>query len=193
MLTFLTLSLLSVSTLSNAFEVISPSVKNFWVTNHTNTLLWTYNNTDATEFSVQLLNSNQSSLIGNFQIGNSLTTANKSANIRLDAIPTGEYTLLFVNSSNYELDHPQVYYSTEKFQIMPNGTQPATISDSNGDTTTATTSGTPDATISADSNNNNDNSNTDDTNAAKSNAFVVLSATGSLLLASVVLATVSTL
>lgn len=84
---------------TTAFIVSSPSSDDYWVSNHTNTLNWKANaTTDAEYFSVQLLNANQSSLIGNFQVGNALTTANGTAQIALDAIPAGQYTLLLVNS-----------------------------------------------------------------------------------------------
>lgn len=83
---------------ANAFTVSSPSSDSFWVSNHTNVLNWKANSTDADHFSVQLLNANQSSLNGNFQIANALNTVNGTAVIQLDAIPEGQYTLLLVNS-----------------------------------------------------------------------------------------------
>ncbi|KAN0063412.1 hypothetical protein ACQY0O_004578 [Thecaphora frezii] len=110
------------------FEVSFPNSNGgYWVTNYTNTLNWKANSSDPTYFSVQLLNSNNSQLNGNFQIGNALNTVNGSAQIFIDRIPSGSYTLLFVNSSNYELDHPQVYYASSTFEIKPNGTTPAEV------------------------------------------------------------------
>ncbi|GAC96417.1 hesp-379 protein [Pseudozyma hubeiensis SY62] len=85
------------------------------------------NSSDPSFFSVQLLNSNNSQLNGNFQIGNALLTTNGSAQIFIDQIPAGNYKLLFVNSSNYQLDHPQVYYTSDSFDVKPNGTQPAQV------------------------------------------------------------------
>lgn len=87
----------------------------------------TANSSDPSFFSVQLLNSNNSQLNGNFQIGNALLTTNGSAQIFIDQIPAGTYKLLFVNSSNYQLDRPQVYYTSGSFDIKPNGTQPAPV------------------------------------------------------------------
>ncbi|EPQ26609.1 uncharacterized protein PFL1_05930 [Pseudozyma flocculosa PF-1] len=111
-----------------AFEVSFPNDNGgYWVTNYTNTLNWKANSSDASFFSVQLLNSNNSQLNGNFQIGNALTTANGSSQIFIDQIPTGTYKLLFVNSSNYELDRPQVYFESTSFEIKPNGTTPAQV------------------------------------------------------------------
>ncbi len=54
--------------------------------------------------------------------------------------PSGTYTLLFVNSSNYELDHPQVYYTSSSFEIKPNGTQPAPVTaNTNADPSSSST------------------------------------------------------
>ncbi|SAM85680.1 uncharacterized protein UBRO_20924 [Ustilago bromivora] len=99
----------------------------YWVTNYTNTLNWKANSSDPALFSVQLLNSNRSQLNGNFQIGNALNTANGSTQIFIDCIPSGTYTMLFVNSSNYELGCTQVYYTSSLFEVRPNGTQPAQV------------------------------------------------------------------
>ena len=78
------------------------------------------------------------------------------ANIVLDLIPTGTYTLLFVNSSNYALDReaksergannaycgpfagPQVYHTSAPFEIKSNGSLAAVYSPPT--TTTARTS-----------------------------------------------------
>ncbi|UZJ52379.1 hypothetical protein CBS101457_001699 [Exobasidium rhododendri] len=134
-MTFLTLRLsfllLSVALLQlyvpsvTAFGLLYPSTDTYWVTNSTNQLHWSHTPEDPSYFSVELLNSNSSSLAGNFQIGNALTTENGTAKIPLDLIPTGKYTLLFVNSSNYALDHPQVYFTSQVFDIKPSGTTAA--------------------------------------------------------------------
>ncbi|KAJ1029776.1 hypothetical protein NDA13_003018 [Ustilago tritici] len=118
--------LVSLVGLSQAFEMTFPNNNGgYWVTNYTNTLV--ANSSDPALFSVQLLNLNESQLNGNFQIGNALNTANGSAQIFIDRIPSGTYTVLFVNSSNYELDHAQVYYTSSSFEVRPNGTQPAQV------------------------------------------------------------------
>ncbi|SNX83342.1 uncharacterized protein MEPE_02049 [Melanopsichium pennsylvanicum] len=130
--------LASLAGLAHAFEVSFPNnTGGYWVTNHTNTLNWKANSSDPTYFSVQLLNSNNSQLNGNFQIGNALNTANGTAQIFIDQIPSGTYTLLLVNSSNYALDRPQVYYTSSSFEIKPNGTTPAQV--------TANTNANPDS------------------------------------------------
>jgi len=113
----------------------------------------TANSSDPSFFSVQLLNANSSQLNGNFQIGNALLTANGTAQIFIDRIPSGTYSLLFVNSSNYELDRPQVYYTSSSFEVKPNGTQPAEVTantnaDPNSSATTAAT-GSATATLSS--------------------------------------------
>ena len=121
-------ALASLVGLSQAFEITFPNDNGgYWVTNYTNTLNWKANSTDPTYFSVQLLNSNNSQLNGNFQIGNALLTENGTAQIFIDRIPSGTYSLLFVNSSNYQLDKPQVYATSNSFEIKPNGTQPAQV------------------------------------------------------------------
>ncbi|KAJ1027512.1 hypothetical protein NDA18_003515 [Ustilago nuda] len=140
--------------LSQAFEMTFPNSNGgYWVTNYTNTLNWKANSSDPALFSVQLLNSNNSQLKGNFQIGNALNTANGSAQIFIDRIPSGTYTVLFVNSSNYELDHAQVYYTSSSFEVRPNGTEPAQVTantnaDPNSSATQAAT-GSVNATLSS--------------------------------------------
>lgn len=115
--------------------------------------LQTANSSDPSYFSVQLLNANNSKLNGNFQIGNALLTANGTAQVFIDRIPSGTYSLLFVNSSNYELDHPQVYYTSSSFEVKPNGTEPAPVTantnaDPSSSSTTAAT-GSASATLSS--------------------------------------------
>ncbi|TKY86711.1 hypothetical protein EX895_004351 [Sporisorium graminicola] len=140
--------------LSQAFEINFPNNNGgYWVTNYTNTLNWKANSSDPSYFSVQLLNANNSQLNGNFQIGNALLTANGTSQIFIDRIPSGTYTLLLVNSSNYELDHTQVYYTSNSFEIKPNGTQPAEVTantnaDPSSSSTTAAT-GSASATLSS--------------------------------------------
>ncbi|EST07533.1 Ser-Thr-rich glycosyl-phosphatidyl-inositol-anchored membrane family [Kalmanozyma brasiliensis GHG001] len=161
--------LASLVSLSQAFEMSFPNSNGgYWVTNYTNTLNWKANSSDASFFSVQLLNSNNSQLNGNFQVGNALTTENGTAQIFIDQIPSGTYTLLFVNSSNYELDRPQVYYTSSSFEIKPNGTQPAEVTaNTNADpsSSSTTTPNGPTQTLSSVSNsqtgrpNNGNNSN----------------------------------
>ncbi|KIS70385.1 uncharacterized protein UMAG_10816 [Mycosarcoma maydis] len=147
-------ALASVVGLSQAFEITFPNSNGgYWVTNYTNTLNWKANSSDPSFFSVQLLNANSSQLNGNFQIGNALLTANGTAQIFIDRIPSGTYSLLFVNSSNYELDRPQVYYTSSSFEVKPNGTQPAEVTantnaDPNSSATTAAT-GSATATLSS--------------------------------------------
>lgn len=57
--------------------------------------------------------------------------------------------------SNYELNNPQVYYTSGQFEIKPNGTQPADVQANSNATpddnaSTHTTAGSsPDATLSA--------------------------------------------
>lgn len=102
--------------------------------------MYAANSSDPSYFSVQLLNANNSQLNGNFQVGNALVTQNGTAQIFIDRIPSGTYTLLFVNSSNYELDHPQVYYTSSSFEIKPNGTQPASVTaNTNADPSSSST------------------------------------------------------
>ncbi|CBQ71771.1 conserved hypothetical protein [Sporisorium reilianum SRZ2] len=133
--------LASLAGLSQAFEINFPNNNGgYWVTNYTNTLNWKANSSDPSFFSVQLLNANNSQLNGNFQIGNALVTANGTAQIFIDRIPSGTYSLLFVNSSNYELDRPQVYYTSSPFEVKPNGTQPAPVTaNTNADPSSSST------------------------------------------------------
>ncbi|SPO23031.1 uncharacterized protein UTRI_01709 [Ustilago trichophora] len=146
--------LASLAGLSQAFEITFPNNNGgYWVTNYTNTLNWKANSSDPSFFSVQLLNANSSQLNGNFQIGNALVTSNGTAQIFIDRIPTGTYSLLFVNSSNYELDRPQVYYTSSSFEIKPNGTQPAEVTaNTNADPSSSATkaaTGSASATLSS--------------------------------------------
>ncbi|PWN51930.1 hypothetical protein IE53DRAFT_385674 [Violaceomyces palustris] len=109
-----------------------------------NTLNWKANSTDPSYFSVQLLNSNNSQLNGNFQIGNALSTANGTAQIYIDRIPTGTYSILFVNSSNYQLDRPEVYYTSSSFEVKPNGTEPAQVTpNTNADPSSSSSGSSP--------------------------------------------------
>ncbi|KAJ1028723.1 hypothetical protein NDA16_001889 [Ustilago loliicola] len=128
--------------LSQAFEITFPNNNGgYWVVS---------NSSDPSFFSVQLLNSNNSQLNGNFQIGNTLNTANGTAQIFIDRIPSGTYTLLFVNSSNYELD------PSSSFEVRPNGTQPAEVTaNTNADPSSSATkaaTGSASATLSSTSN-----------------------------------------
>ncbi|PWN40414.1 hypothetical protein IE81DRAFT_325583 [Ceraceosorus guamensis] len=124
----LSFALLAVLGLVNSLSVDFPaSAKGdgYWVANATNTLNWRANASDPEYFSVQLLNSNSSSLNGNFQIANAISTANGSAQIFIDNIPSGSYTLLLVNASKYSLNKPQVFSTSLPFQLKPKGTEKA--------------------------------------------------------------------
>ncbi|KAL9938724.1 hypothetical protein V8E36_002443 [Tilletia maclaganii] len=147
------LALACASTSSSAFEISSPSSDHYWVACANNTLTWSANSTDASEFSVALIDVSNTpgtpSLVnGNYQIANSLRTDAGSAVIELNCVtPSSSYQLLFVNSSQYELEHPQVFAQFGIFDIKPNGTAPASSSSSgtptNSGFTTVTTSTAP--------------------------------------------------
>lgn len=83
--------------------------------------------------------------------------------------------------SNYELDHPQVYYTTSAFEIKANGTEPAKVqantnAAADDDTATQTSAGaSPAATLSASGNEETQSGTADKatTNSAHSLAVVV--------------------
>ncbi|PWN97462.1 hypothetical protein FA09DRAFT_283834, partial [Tilletiopsis washingtonensis] len=139
-----------------AFEISFPNSTSYWVACKENTVNWSANSSDPSIFSVALINSNQTSLRGSYLIGNSLSTANGTAQLRPNCIPEGSYDLLFVNASNYALDNPEVYYRSASFQLRGNETeleqvtpntgafnnQPSSSSGSNG-ASSSTTSGAP--------------------------------------------------
>ncbi|KAK0541795.1 hypothetical protein OC861_006575 [Tilletia horrida] len=133
---------------SSAFELTSPSSSGYWVACENNTLSWTSNSTDASEFSVALIDTSNTpttpSLVnGNYQIANGLQTSAGSAVIELNCISaSSSYQILFVNSSQYELEHPQVYFSGALFEVKPNGTAPASSSTS-GMTTSIVSGSSP--------------------------------------------------
>ncbi|KAK0521770.1 hypothetical protein OC834_006540 [Tilletia horrida] len=135
--TFTAASLLLAASSAHAFTITSPSSSEYWVSCANNTLRWTSNSTDAEQFSVALIDQsnapNTPSLVnGNLQIANSLETSAGSAIIELNCVTAGStYQLLFVNASQYELLHPQVFFTGDSFEIKPNGTAPAS-SDANG-------------------------------------------------------------
>jgi hypothetical protein len=94
----------------------------YWVACQRQVLRWTSTPEDPSIFSVALLNSDQSFLNGNYQIANSLNTSLGEADMFVNCLAPGTYSVLLVNASQYSLDRPQVFATSSPFQLMPNGT-----------------------------------------------------------------------
>ncbi|PWN18901.1 hypothetical protein BCV69DRAFT_300693 [Microstroma glucosiphilum] len=105
-----------------AFTLTSPSSSFYWVAGETNTLNWKADAGDPEVFDVHLLDEDQKSLNGNFQVGNALKTKAGTAELQIINIPSGQYKMLFTNSSNYEKDKAQVYFTSDVFTVKPHGT-----------------------------------------------------------------------
>ncbi|PWN33105.1 uncharacterized protein FA14DRAFT_181768 [Meira miltonrushii] len=112
---------------THAFEItfpVGPSSSSYWVACKENILQWTYNETDPKIFSVALFNVDTKKLNGNYQIANSLQTVAGTAKVRPNCVEAGDgYFVGFVNSSQYALNHPEIYYSSPTFSIQPNTSQ----------------------------------------------------------------------
>ncbi|CAD6890060.1 unnamed protein product [Tilletia controversa] len=131
-------ALLAFNVAVSAFEITSPASDKYWVACSNNTLSWNSNSTDAESFAVALIDTSNTpttpSLVnGNYQIANGLQTSAGSAVIELNCVsPASTYQVLFVNGSQYELEHPQVFFYGNSFEIKPNGTTPAPSSSTLG-------------------------------------------------------------
>ncbi|KAE8212433.1 hypothetical protein CF319_g4982 [Tilletia indica] len=127
-------ALLAFNAAASAFEISNPASDKYWVACSNNTLSWTSNSTDPESFAVTLIDTSNSpttpSLVnGNYQIANGLQTSAGSAIVELNCVTAAStYQILFVNASQYELEHPQVFFYGESFEIKPNGTAPAPAS-----------------------------------------------------------------
>ena len=134
---------------TNAFQLtfpIGPNSASYWVSCKENILQWTYNETDPKIFSVALFNIDTKKLNGNYQIANSLQSIAGTAKVRPNCVEAGDgYFVGFVNSSQYALNHPEIYYSSPTFSIQPNTSEiqtPTSSSQSNGSSTDSASNGT---------------------------------------------------
>lgn len=126
---FIALLAASVATTSTlAFEISYPKSGDYWVSCQNNTLNWAANSTDPSIFSVALLSVSDGTstlLNGNYQVANSLNTSTGTATISPNCLTAADsgYYLAFVNSSQYSLNEPQVYYTSPVFSLKANGTE----------------------------------------------------------------------
>lgn len=161
------------ATATLAFEVSFPKSGDYWVSCQNNTLNWSANSTDPSIFSVALLAVQQGTevlLNGNYQVANSLPTSTGTAMINPNCLPASDsgYYLAFVNSSQYSLNQPQVYYTSPVFSLKPKGTELQKVeANTSADASSQQTSqGAVDAT----SNQSTDTTATTSTKTASSNA-----------------------
>lgn len=138
------LSALLLINFTHAFEItfpVGPSSSSYWVACKENILQWTYNETDPKIFSVALFNIDPKKLNGNYQIANSLQSIVRTAKVRPNCVESGDgYFVGFVNSSQYALNHPEIYYSSPTFSIQPNTSQVQTPTSSSQSSTTDSSS-----------------------------------------------------
>lgn len=93
--------------------------------------------------------------------------------------------------SNYELDHPQVYYTSTAFEIKANGTQPANVQANTNATpddnsATQTSAGaSPDATLSASGNEETQSTTADKATTNSAHSLVVKQSILTLAMAAV--------
>ena len=133
-----------------AFELtfpVGPSSSSYWVACKENILQWTYNETDPKIFSVALYNVDPKKLNGNYQIANSLQSIAGTAKVRPNCVEAGDgYFVGFVNSSQYALNHPEIYFTSPTFSIKPNSSQVQSPSQSSTSTDSSSSSSTNNAT-----------------------------------------------
>ncbi|KAJ1020642.1 hypothetical protein NDA16_004035 [Ustilago loliicola] len=116
-----------------AYDVTFPGPTDYWVACGWNNLTWkslspsptTPSPSSSSVITIMLTNSNKTLLNDGFEIGNALQGSLNTAMVYVPCIaPASGYSLLFVNSTDYDHKENKVLYKSAQFIIKPKGSAP---------------------------------------------------------------------
>ncbi|SOV05214.1 uncharacterized protein UDID_03285 [Ustilago sp. UG-2017a] len=113
-----------------SFDITFPDPSNYWVACGWNNLTWKSLTPQSPPsasnvVTIMLTNSNKTLLNDDFEIGNALQGSLNAAMVYVPCIaPASGYSLLFVNSTDYDHKENKVLYKSPQFVIKPKGSAP---------------------------------------------------------------------
>ncbi|KAF7791556.1 hypothetical protein EIP86_002572 [Pleurotus ostreatoroseus] len=113
------LALLPASALAT-ITITGPSPSSFWVQNTSNVITWTFTQGDPSPVDILVINSDNTTLNGAFDIAQFVDVSIQSVTITNVTLKNGSnYQVEFVNPLNAS----QIYATSQSFSVMPNGSE----------------------------------------------------------------------
>ncbi|CCM04110.1 uncharacterized protein FIBRA_06270 [Fibroporia radiculosa] len=105
-----------------AITILGPSPSEYWVQYTTNTITWTYASGDPNPINIDVFNTHNTTLNGNFSIASYVNVSQQSFTVtNVTLVTGGDYAIRFISPTNSSM----VYATSQLFSVMAPGTAPA--------------------------------------------------------------------